>query len=361
MYLGAKHQIKRRISMNFSINNRNIGKDNPPYIIAELSGNHNGQLERALELVDAAASTGADAVKLQTYTADTITINSDRPEFKIHGGLWDGRSLYDLYQEASTPWEWHEEIFKRAREHGLDVFSSPFDPTAVDFLEALDVPAYKIASFEIVDIPLIAKVAATNKPIIMSTGVANYGEIEKACAAASASAGGYSILHCVSAYPTEPKDMNLRTMNALHEAFGAPVGLSDHSLGSAVAVAAVVSGASIVEKHLTLKRSDGGPDAGFSLEPHEFKRMVEDCHIAHSALGNVKYNRKGIGGGNAQFRRSLYVVQDIKKGEAFSEANLRSIRPGLGLDPEHLFTINGKCAQKDIKAGTPLEWSMVTQ
>lgn len=345
--------------MPFSILDRPIGPDHPPYIIAELSGNHNGDLERAIDLVDAAAGTGADAVKLQTYTADTLTIPCDRPEFQIRGGLWDGRSLHDLYQEASTPWDWHETLIARARSHGLHVFSSPFDPTAIDFLETFDVPAYKIASFELCDTPLIRKAAGTGKPLIMSTGVSNYAEIEEALAAAGQSAAGAALLHCVSSYPAAPEDMRLSTIPALAQAFGMPVGLSDHTLGTAVAVAAVTLGASIVEKHMTLRRADGGPDAGFSLEPGEFAQLVEDCRTAHAALGTPLSQRKGIGEANAQFRRSLYVVADIKAGEAFSDENLRSIRPGLGLAPKHLPDILGRKASQNITYGTPMDWSLI--
>lgn len=344
----------------FQIANRPIGPDQSPYIIAELSGNHNGDLGRALALVDAAAETGADAVKLQTYTADTITIDADRPEFRISGGLWDGRSLHELYQEASTPWEWHDALFERARAHGLHVFSSPFDPTAVDFLETLDPPAYKIASFELVDTPLIRKVAATGKPLIMSTGIANYAEIEDALRAArEGGAECVSLLHCVSAYPARPEDMRLRTIEALTAAFGVQIGLSDHTLGSAVAVASIARGATIIEKHMTLARADGGPDADFSLEPAEFKQLVDDCRMAHAALGAPIHDRKGVGGANAQFRRSLYVVADVAEGEVLTEAHVRSIRPGLGLAPKHLPEVLGKRAARDLKRGEPLDWSMV--
>ncbi|MDV7270359.1 pseudaminic acid synthase [Thioclava sp. A2] len=346
----------------FSISGRAIGPGHSPYIIAELSGNHNGDLGRALALIDAAAKTGADAVKLQTYTADTITIASDRPEFIIKGTPWDGRSLHDLYQEASTPWDWHEALFARARGHGLHVFSSPFDPTAVDFLETLDPPAYKIASFELVDTPLIRKVAATGKPLIMSTGIANYAEIEDALRAArEGGADCVSLLHCVSAYPARPEDMRLRTIEALASAFGVQVGLSDHTLGSAVAVASIARGARIIEKHMTLARADGGPDADFSLEPHEFKQLVDDCRMAHGALGAPIYDRKGVGGANAQFRRSLYVVADVAAGEVLTEAHVRSIRPGLGLAPKHLPDVLGKRAARALSHGEPFDWSMIAR
>ena len=349
------HSIKE-----FKIGDRIIGNDFPPFIIAELSGNHNGSLERALSLIDAAADAGADAVKLQTYTADTLTLDSTNAEFKITEGLWSGYTLYELYQNASTPWEWHEELFKRAKSNGLKIFSSPFDPTAVDFLEKLQVPAYKIASFELVDTPLISKVASTNKPIIMSTGVANYSEIEEACLVAKKSQQGFALLHCVSAYPAKAEEMNLRTLSALSLAFGAQVGLSDHTLGSAVSVAAISLGASIIEKHITLRRDDGGPDAEFSLEPREFKKLVRECKFAYQALGDPVFDRIGLGGANKQFRRSLYVVKDIKKGELFTTENIRSIRPGLGLNPKHLTSILGRAASKNLKHGQALTWSMIT-
>lgn len=348
------------MAQTYEIAGRAIGPEHSPYIIAELSGNHNGDLQRALALVDAAAAAGADAVKLQTYTADTITIDVDRPEFRISGGLWDGRSLHELYREASTPWEWHEALFARARSHGMHCFSSPFDPTAVDFLQTLGAPAFKIASFELVDTPLIRKAASMGKPLIMSTGVADYGEIEEACRAArEGGAAGFALLHCISAYPTRPQDMRLGTIRALAAAFGVPVGLSDHSLGSATAVAAIALGACLVEKHLTLQRSDGGPDAEFSLEPAEFRRLVDDCRTAHSALGPAEYDRRGVGGASAQFRRSLYVVADVAAGETLSETNVRSIRPGLGLAPKHLPTVLGRTASRALERGEPLDWSMV--
>ncbi|MGJ8624785.1 MAG: pseudaminic acid synthase [Yoonia sp.] len=348
------------MTKEFQIAGRPIGPDHSPYIIAELSGNHNGDLNRALALVDAAAETGSDAVKLQTYTADTITLDVDRPEFKIEGGLWDGRTLHDLYQEASTPWDWHEALFDRARSHGLHVFSSPFDHTAVDFLETLDAPAYKIASFELVDTPLIRKTASTGKPLIMSTGIASYAEIEDACRAArSGGADGFALLHCISAYPAKPEDMRLGTIPALAAAFGVPIGLSDHTLGSAVAVASIAKGASIIEKHMTLRRADGGPDADFSLEPEEFKQLVDDCRMAHAALGPAQYDRAGVGGANAQFRRSLYVVADVAEGEILTKFHVRSVRPGMGLAPKHLDDVLGKPAARALQRGEPMTWGMV--
>ncbi|MCC5992636.1 MAG: pseudaminic acid synthase [Rhodobacteraceae bacterium] len=344
----------------FQIAGRLIGQGHPPYIIAELSGNHNGELQRALALIDAAADAGADAVKLQTYTADTITIDVDRPEFRIRGGLWDGRSLHELYREASTPWEWHGALFEHAHARGLHCFSSPFDPTAVAFLERLNAPAYKIASFEIVDTPLIRLVGGTGKPVIMSTGVASLGEIEDALRAAQeGGAGGVALMHCISAYPAAVEDMRLSTIASLAAAFGVPIGLSDHSPGSTVAVAAVALGACMVEKHLTLARADGGPDAAFSLEPAEFADLVQDCRTAHQALGQPRHDRAGIGGGNALFRRSLYVVADVAEGEVLSARNIRSIRPGLGLLPRYLPEVLGRRAARALRRGEPLEWGMV--
>ena len=346
----------------FAITGRTIGPGQPPYIIAELSGNHNGDLNRALALVDAAAAAGADAVKLQTYTADTITIDCDRPEFVIKGGLWDGRRLYELYQQASTPWDWHPALFARARGHGLHCFSSPFDPTAVDFLASLDAPAYKIASFELVDTPLIAHAAAQGRPLIMSTGVASLGEIEAALRAArNGRADGVALLHCISSYPARPEEMRLTTIPALAGLFGVPIGLSDHTPGATVAVAAVALGACIIEKHLTLARADGGPDAEFSLEPTEFRELVTACRMAQAALGQPQHDRRGVGGANALFRRSLYIVADVPKGAIVTAANVRSIRPGLGLEPAHLPQVLGRPATRDLTRGEPLAWSMLGQ
>lgn len=346
--------------MALRVADRSIGRQDSPYIIAELSGNHNGELDRALLLVDAAADAGADAVKLQTYTADTITIDVNRPEFRIEGGLWDGRSLHELYQEASTPWEWHEALFARARQHRIHCFSSPFDPTAVDFLQEFDPPAFKIASFELVDTPLIRKAAATGKPLIMSTGIANYAEIEEALAVARQ--GGVSdivLLHCISAYPAKPEEMRLGTIRTLRDAFSVEVGLSDHTIGSAVSVASVALGATVIEKHLTLSRAEGGPDAAFSLEPAEFTQLVVDCRMAHAALGPAAGDRKSVGGANAQFRRSLYVVSDVAAGERITPAHVRSIRPGNGLAPKYLDNVLGHVATRDLERGEPVDWTMI--
>lgn len=345
---------------SFQIATRPIGPGLPPYVIAEMSGNHNGDVSRALALIDAAADAGADAVKLQTYTADTITIDVDRPEFRISGGLWDGRSLHELYKEASTPWDWHEALFAHARKRGIACFSSPFDPSSVDFLARLDAPAYKIASFELVDTPLIRKAAAQGKPLIMSTGVASYGEIEDALRAAHAGgARDVALLHCISAYPATAEEMRLTTIPALSQAFGVPVGLSDHSPGSTAAVAAVALGACIIEKHLTLARADGGPDAAFSLEPQEFRTLVQECRAAQAALGVPLYDRAGIGGANMLFRRSLYVVADVPAGTELTQAHVRSIRPGLGLAPKHLPEVLGRRAARTLKRGEPMDWSML--
>lgn len=339
---------------------RRIGAAHSPYIIAELSGNHNGDIGRAFALIEAAKVAGADAVKLQTYTADTITIDCDRPEFRIAGGLWDGRTLYELYQQASTPWEWHDALFAKARDLGIAIFSSPFDFTAVDFLEKLDAPAYKIASFEVIDLPLIERVAATGKPVIMSTGMATPAEIAEAVAAArGARCTDLVLLHCVSGYPTPPEEMNLAAIPALRETYNVDIGLSDHTLGTSVSIAAVALGAVVIEKHLTLRRADGGPDAEFSLEPEELARLVTESRVAHAALGRADTALTASETGMVQYRRSLYTVENIKAGEGFTNKNVRSIRPGLGLKPKHLPDVIGARAAADIARGTPLSWDLV--
>lgn len=344
----------------FEIAGRKIGDGAPPYVIAELSGNHNGELARALKLMEAAKEAGADAVKLQTYTADTITIDHDGPGFTIEGGLWHGRRLHELYREAHTPWSWHEALFAKGRELGIAVFSTPFDFTAVELLEGLGAPAYKIASFEAVDLPLIRRVAATGKPVIMSTGITDLGEIAEAVdAARAAGCRELALLHCVSAYPAPAEDMNLRTIPHLASAFDVVAGLSDHTLGTAVAVAAVALGAAVIEKHVTLRRADGGPDSAFSLEPEELRQLVEHCRMAHAALGRVSYAREASERGNLVFRRSLYAVADIAAGETLGPRNLRSIRPGFGLAPKHLDALMGKRARKAIARGTPMAWDLV--
>jgi N-acetylneuraminate synthase len=339
---------------------RKIGAEHPPFVICELSGNHNGSLDRALIMVDAAAETGCDAIKIQTYTADTITMDVDRPEFKIHGGLWDGRSLYELYDEAHTPFEWHAAIFERAKKRGVTIFSSPFDETAVDLLADLDAPAYKIASFEAVDLPLIRYAAAKGKPLIISTGMANLAEMEAARdAALAAGAPGVALLHCVSSYPATFADANVRTVADMAGKFGCPIGLSDHTMGTAASVAAVALGASIIEKHFTLARADGGPDADFSLEPAEFTALVRDTKAAWEALGRAHYDVLGSERGNLQFRRSLYVAADVKAGEPLTPANVRSIRPGNGLAPTHLEAVLGRSAARNLERGEPLAWDML--
>lgn len=341
---------------------RKIGSGQPPYVIAEMSGNHNGDLQRALALIEAAAEAGADAVKLQTYTADTMTIDHPGKDFRIEGGLWHGKTLYELYEWAHTPWEWHEALFARGRELGLAVFSSPFDATAVDFLEGLNVPAYKIASFEAIDLPLIEKVASTGKPMIISTGMANLEEIGEAMATAQQyGAGEIVLLHCISGYPTPAQEANLLTLPDLAARFGAIAGLSDHTLGPEVPIAAVALGAHVIEKHFTLRRADGGPDSAFSLEPQELRQLCDSCRTTWQALGRVDYARKPSEEGNAAFRRSLYVVEDIGAGEPFTERNLRAIRPGYGLPPKHLKKILGRPAQIAIKRGTPLSWPLVAE
>lgn len=343
-----------------SINGRNIGPEYPPYIIAELSGNHNGDITRAFALIEAAKAAGADAVKLQTYTADTLTIDHDSADFVISDGLWAGRRLHELYQEAHTPWEWHEALFAKGCEVGITVFSTPFDSTAIDLLESLAAPAYKIASFELIDLPLVQRVAATRKPLIMSTGMASLSEIGEAVTVArSAGCNDLILLHCVSGYPAPPQDANLRTIPHLAEAFEVVGGLSDHSYGIGVAVASVALGAAVIEKHITLRRADGGPDADFSLEPGELRELVENCRTAWQALGKVDYSRKDSERGNVVFRRSLYVVRDIAEGELLTEENVRSIRPGYGLAPKYLPTLLGRRARQAVQRGTPVSWDLL--
>jgi pseudaminic acid synthase len=344
------------------IDGRKIGPAHPPYIVAELSGNHNGNFARAIELMDAAKAAGADAIKLQTYTADTITIDHDGPGFVIEGGLWDGRTLYDLYQEAHTPWEWHEALFVHARAIGISIFSTPFDPTAIAFLKTLGAPAYKVASFEVVDLPLVEQIASLLRPTIISTGMASLPEIEEAVGAARMQGlKDIALLHCVSGYPTPAGDANLRTIPDLAQRFGLVTGLSDHTLGTAVAVAAVGLGAAIIEKHVTLRRADGGPDAAFSLEPNELARLVTDCRTAWEAIGDAGYALKDSEKGNLMFRRSLYAVRDIAEGELLTDLNVRSIRPGYGLPPKELPGLLGRRAAKQIARGTPLDWSVVSE
>jgi pseudaminic acid synthase len=348
------------MSREIAIAGRPIGPDHRPYIVAELSANHLGGIERAFAIMAAAKRAGADAVKLQTYTADTITIDHDGPGFVIAGGLWNGRRLYELYQEAHTPWDWHPALFAKGRELGLAVFSSPFDATAIDLLERLDAPAYKIASFEAIDLPLIARAAATGKPLIISTGMASREETAEALAAArGAGAHDVVLLHCVSSYPARVEDSNLRTIPDMAAAFDVLVGLSDHTMGTGVAVAATALGACLIEKHVTLRRADGGPDCAFSLEPDELARLIEDTSTAHNALGRINYAPEASETAMRNLRRSLYVVADMAAGEAFTPENLRSIRPGLGLAPRHLPEILGRRARAAIARGTPMDWGLV--
>jgi N-acetylneuraminate synthase len=346
----------------FEISGRLIGSGFPTYIVAELSANHNQDFEHAVDLVKKAKGIGADAVKLQTYTPDTLTIQSDAPEFHIGGGTpWDGRTLYDLYAEAHMPWEWQPELKKVADDLGLDFFSTPFDKTAVDYLEEMSIPAYKVASPEIIDIPLIEYIASKGKPIVMSTGMATLSEIDEAVRAARrAGASEIALLKCTSAYPAPPEEMNLSTIPHLAEAFGLPVGLSDHTLDIAVPVVAVALGACIIEKHFTLSRSAPSPDSAFSLEPPEFKTMVEAIRTAERALGTVQYKVTEQEAKSRVFRRSLYVVSDMEKGEEFTDENVRSIRPGNGLHPRYLKEVLGKRAANDIKRGMPLSWRLIS-
>jgi|TARA_B100002003_G_scaffold223508_1_gene228068 N-acetylneuraminate synthase len=335
---------------------RPIGNEYEPYIIAEMSANHNGNIETAFRIIEEAKKAGADALKIQTYTPDTITLNSDLPDFQIKGGLWDGKTLHELYEWAHTPWEWHGALFEHARKVGIPIFSSPFDTTAVDLLEDLNAPAYKIASFEAVDLPLIRYVAATGKPMIISTGMADAEEIEEAIAAARD--GGckeLAILHCVSGYPAPAEDYNLRTIPDMIDRFGLVTGLSDHTLDNTTAIASVVLGASLIEKHFTLDRNGGGPDDSFSLEPADLAALCRDSKTAWAALGRVDYGRKSSEQGNVQFRRSLYFVKDIPEGEVIPADAIRSVRPGYGLAPKYVNEVVGKKARQEIKAFTAVK------
>ena len=343
------------------IASRRIGPDEDIFVVAEVSANHNRDFERAVEILHAAKEAGADAVKLQTYTPDTLTLDSDREPFRIGAGtLWEGRTLYDLYQEAYMPWEWQPKLKEEADRLGIVLFSTPFDPSAVEFLEGLGMPAYKVASFEIVDIPLIRRIAATGKPMILSTGMSTLAEIEEAVTAArDAGAREIVLLKCTSAYPAPPEEADLRTIPHLADAFGVPVGLSDHTLGIEVAVAAVALGACLIEKHLTLSRDEPGPDSAFSLEPHELARLVESVRVAKKALGSVRYRPTDAERPSRVFRRSLFAVADVAQGEIFTAENVRSIRPGHGLHPRHLDEVLGGKARRDVPRGTPLSWELV--
>ncbi|MCB2078720.1 MAG: pseudaminic acid synthase [Novosphingobium sp.] len=344
-----------------TIGNRTIGCGYRPYLIAEMSGNHNHSLDRAMEIIDAAARAGADAVKLQTYTAETMTLNIDAPGFVIDdpNSLWNGRQLYDLYDEAHTPWDWHAPLIERAASHGMHCFSTPFDATAVDFLESLNVVAYKIASFEMTDIPLIRKVAATGKPMIISTGMASVAEIGQSVdAAKAAGAEQIVLLKCTSTYPSTPENSNLATIPNMRETFGCELGLSDHTMGCGVAVASVALGACVIEKHFTLRRADGGVDSAFSMEPEEFLMMREESDRAAQAIGAITYGGTDAEEGSRQFRRSLYVARDVKSGEVLTKDNLRAVRPGYGLPPAMFDSLLGKRVARDLPAGTPASWDM---
>lgn len=344
------------------IEGRQIGSDAPPYMIAEISGNHNGSMGTAFRIIEAAKSAGADAVKLQTYRPDTITLKSDRPDFQITEGLWKGHTLWDLYEWAHTPWEWHKDLFDYARKLGITIFSSPFDPTAVDLLEDLDTPAYKVASFEAVDLPLIKYIASTGKPMIISTGMADAEEISEALEAARE--GGctqVALLHCVSGYPAPASDYNLRTIPEMTERYGTVVGLSDHTLDNATAIASVALGAAIIEKHVTLDRSGGGPDDSFSLEPRELKALCRDTRTAWEALGNSDYERKSSEKENVKFRRSLYFVEDLQQGDRIKPENIRSVRPGYGLAPKHIPEVIGKSVTRSVIAGTAVTSDLIKQ
>ena len=342
------------------IADRPIGPDHSPYLIAELSANHNGKLENALRIIEEAKKAGADAVKLQTYKPDTITLNCDSEDFKIRDGLWDGRTLYELYEEAHMPWEWHNPLFEYARQLGITIFSSPFDNTAVDLLEDLNAPAYKIASFEAVDLPLIKYAASTGKPMIISTGMADTEEIEEAIEAArEGGCKSLAILHCVSGYPAPAEDYNLRTIPDMIERFGLVTGLSDHTLDNTTAITSVAMGASIIEKHFTLDRSGGGPDDSFSLEPVDMVALCQDVKTAWLAMGQVDYGRKSSEQGNVKFRRSLYFVKDMMAGDVITADCIRSVRPGFGLPPKQIEVLIGKCVNRDLKANTAVSWSFV--
>lgn len=349
------------MSEPFVVNGRRIAPGHPTYIIAELSANHDQKYDKAVELIRAAKAAGADAVKLQTYTADTMTIDADNEHFRIRGGtIWDGGTLHKLYQQAYTPWEWQPKLMDVARSLEMDLFSTPFDATSVDFLEAMRVPVYKIASFEVVDVPLLRKIGATRKPVIMSTGMATLAEIDEAVTALrAAGAPAIALLKCTSSYPAPAEEANLRTIPHLAEAFGVVAGLSDHTMDVAVPAAAVVLGACIIEKHFTLDRREKGPDSEFSLEPHEFKAMVDAVRTTERALGTVHYGVTARDAKSRAFRRSIFVVEDVKAGDEFTEKNVRVIRPADGLHPRHLDDVLGAVAAEDVPRGTPLSWRHV--
>jgi len=348
--------------MFLSIQGRKIGSDHPPYIIAELSANHNGSLERALQTIDAAHKAGADAIKLQTYTADTMTIDCDGEEFMIKGGLWDGFKLYDLYRWAETPFEWHQAMFAHARKLGITVFSTPFDESAVDLLEELDAPAYKIASFENTDLPLIRYVAKTGKPMIMSTGMAGEDEIAEAVdAARGAGCTELVLLHCISSYPAPMDQANIRQLAELDRRFDVVPGLSDHTLGTAASVAAIALGACVIEKHFTLSRADKGPDSEFSIEPDELQRLCQETNDAWQALGQVGYLRQPAEAGSKVFRRSIYFVRDLPAGSVIGPEDIRRIRPGMGLAPKHYDELLGKRLRVAVQRGTATRWDLLDE
>ena len=338
------------------IDNVDIGANFPPYIVAEMSGNHNGNIDNAFKIIDNAKKSGVNAIKIQTYTADTITIDSDLPDFKINDGLWKGKTLYDLYKRAHTPWDWHKELFDYANKLNITLFSSPFDKTAVDLLEDLNTPAYKVASFEIVDIPLIKYIASTKKPIIISTGMANETEIEEAVSACKDhGCSEIALLHCVSGYPAKVSDYNLKTIADIKNKYNLVVGISDHTLSNITSVSSISHGASIIEKHFTLDRMGGGPDDSFSLEPDEIKELCESAYIAWTAQGEVDYSRKTSEIENVKFRRSLYFVKDIKKGDLITDEHIKSIRPGFGMKPKFLKSVIGLEASRNIYRGAPVK------
>ncbi|MBD1564521.1 pseudaminic acid synthase [Vibrio sp. S12_S33] len=343
-----------------TIDGRQIGPDFPPYIIAELSANHNGDINRAFQIMEEAKKAGVDAIKLQTYTHETITMDCDSEEFQIHGGLWGGQTLYELYKGAHMPWEWHKPLFEKAKELGMTIFSSPFDFTAVDLLEELDAPAYKIASFEVIDLPLIKRVAQTGKPMVISTGMANEEEIAEAIKTAKDNGcQELVVLHCVSGYPAPAEQYNLRTIADIAQRFDVLSGLSDHTIDNATAVTSVALGACLIEKHVTMDRNGGGADDSFSLEPAELKALCQDTKTAWQALGHVNYERTEAEKGNVKFRRSLYVVKDIKAGEVLTPDNVRSIRPGFGLAPKHYEAVLGRKVTQALSRGTALSFGMI--
>jgi pseudaminic acid synthase len=350
------------MSNEISIAGRKIGPAYAPYVIAEMSANHNGKMETAFRIIEEAKKAGADAIKMQTYTADTLTLKCNLPDFQINDGLWAGRTLYELYEWAHTPWHWHKPLFERAHELGITIFSSPFDNTAIDFLEDLNAPVYKIASFEAVDLSLIKYAASTGKPLIISTGMADAEEITEAIDAARE--GGckeLAILHCVSGYPASAEDYNLRTIPEMIERFGLVTGLSDHTLENTTAIASVALGASIIEKHFTLDRNGGGPDDSFSLEPAELAALCQGAKTAWSALGRVDYGRKSSELGNVKFRRSLYFVKDLKAGDVITADAVRSVRPGFGLAPKNLASLLGRVVSSDVKSATPTKWQLIKE